>query len=185
MMDMRVTESKPDFEKVIEHLEHELTSLRTGRAHPALLDSVQVEAYGAMMDIKSVGSITVTDARTLLIEPWDKTLLKALEKGIVIANIGINPVVDGNVVRLSMPKLTEENRRELVKVMLRKLEEGRVALRAVREKVRNGILDAEKSGEMGEDERYAAQEDLEKLTASYVEQIKQIGEAKEAEIMTV
>lgn len=180
-----IVEAAPDFDKAIEHLEHELSSLRTGRAHPALIDSVQVEAYGAMMDIKSIGSVTVSDARTLLIEPWDKSLLKALEKGIIMANIGINPVVDGNVVRLSMPKLTEENRRELVKVMMRKLEEARVAVRAVREKVRNGILDAEKNKEVSEDERYALQEDLEKMTASYIEQIKKIGEDKEKEIMTV
>lgn len=185
MNNMKVHDFEADFEKAIDHLKQELSNLRTGRAHPSLVDSVLVEAYGDMMPIKSVGSIAVTDARTLQIEPWDKSLLKAVEKGIIAANIGLTPVVDSKVVRLNMPQLTEENRKKLVVLMNKKLEEARVAVRAVREKVRTIVIETEKEKKISEDERYRLQEDLEKVTSQYIDEIKSIGGEKEVEIMTV
>jgi ribosome recycling factor len=182
---MKISDQKEDFENVLEHLRGELTSLRTGRANPALVDNVMVEAYDAMMNLKGVASISVPDSRTIQIDPWDKSLLKAIEKGIIVANIGLHPVIDGVSVRLNMPQLTEENRKELVKIMQKRLEEAKVAVRSVREKMRNGILEQEKEKTISEDERFRLQEELEKVTASYVEKIKEIGEEKEKEIMTV
>lgn len=182
---MTIADFKPEFQKAIERLHHELSSLRTGRAHPALLDAVKVEAYDTLMDLKGVASISVPDAHTLQVEPWDKSLLKAVEKGIVAANLGLNPTVDSATVRISMPKLTEENRKELVKVMGKKLEEARVAVRAVRERARNAVIDAEKAKEVSEDERYRMQEELEKATKAVIDEIGTIGEEKEKEIMTI
>ena len=182
---MKIADHKPEFQKAIDHFHHELSALRTGRANPMLVDGVTVEAYGTMMPLKSVASIAVPDPRTLQIEPWDKALLKAVEKGVLAANIGLNPIVDATVVRIAMPQLTEENRRELVKIMHKRLEDARVAIRGVREKVRNAILDAEKAKTISEDERYRLQEELEKMTAHYTDEIKTVGEEKEKEIMTV
>ena len=182
---MKLADHKPEFQKVVEHLRHELSSLRTGRAHPALLDGVMVEAYNSQVPLKTLASIAVPDHRTLQIEPWDKSLLKAIEKGIVAANLGLMPAMDSSVIRLAMPTLTEENRRELVKLMHKKVEEARVAARGVREKVRTAVLDAEKEKKISEDERYRLQEELEKMTTQHVEEIKTIAEEKEQEIMTV
>lgn len=182
---MRISDHKEEFDKAIEHLQHELSNLRTGRANPSMVDSVMVEAYGSDMPLKSVATTSTPDPRTIQIEPWDKSLLKAVEKGIVAAGLGFSPVVDSAVVRIALPKLTEENRRELVKIMGKKLEEGKVAIRAVREKVRNAILEAEKEKEISEDDRFRLQEELEKTTKGYVDRIDSIGEEKEKEIMTV
>ena len=182
---MNLIEEKPRFEKVIDHLKKELSSLRTGRAKPAILDAVKVEAYGSVMDMKSVGSISVPDAQTLLIEPWDSSIIKDIEKGIIAANIGINPVVDGVRIRISLPKMTEENRKELVKVVGRKTEEAKVSLRGVREELRTTTIDEERDGKISEDERFRAQEDLEKTVKGYVEQIDRLAAEKEKEVMTI
>ncbi len=182
---MKISDQKEDFEKVLEHLRHELSSLRTGRANPAMVDTVMVEAYDGMMNLKGVASISIPDSRTVQIDPWDKSLLKAIEKGIIIANIGLNPVIDGVSVRLNMPQLNEENRKDLVKIMQKRLEEAKVAIRAVREKIRNGILAQEEEKTISEDERFRLQEELEKVTGGFVDKVKEIGDEKEKEIMTV
>lgn len=176
---------KSSYESAVDHLRSELNQMRTGRATPALVESLPVEAYGSTMEMKGVGSISVLDAKTLVIEPWDKNLLKAIEKAIQASPIGINPVVDSKVVRLSMPAMTEENRKSLVKVMKEKLEEAKVAVRAVREKVRNEIIEMEKDGEISEDEKFKSLEELDKMTKEYVDHIEELGKQKEEEIMTV
>lgn len=178
-------EHKPEFQKVIDHLKRELSQFRTGRATPALVDDIKVEAYGSQMELKGVGSIQVTDPKTLTIEPWDKNLLKDIEKAILAANIGINPVNDGKVIRLVMPKLTQESRRDLIKVMGKKLEEARVGVRHVRDEIKEKIIAAQKDKQMAEDERYRAQDALDKLSSEFNETVKKLGEDKEKEIMTV
>ena len=176
---------KSSFEGVIEHLHQELSQMRTGRATPALVEGLLVEAYGSTMEMKGVGSISVLDAKTLVIEPWDKNLLKAIEKAIHESSIGVNPVVDSKVVRLSMPIMTEENRKALVKVMKEKIEEAKVAARGVRESVRGEIMAAEKAGDFSEDEKFKLLEELDKLTKEYTDKVEDLGKQKEEEIMTV
>lgn len=184
-MHPKILAHKPSFETVIDHLRQEFGQMRTGRATPALVDGLQVEAYGSIMEMKGVGSISVLDAKTLVIEPWDKNLLKAVEKAIQESPLGINPVVDSKVVRLTMPTMTEENRKILVKAMKEKTEEAKVAARGAREKARNEIIGAEKSGELSEDEKFKLLEELDKLTKEYTDKIEDLGKQKEEEIMTV
>lgn len=184
-MHPKLLSQKPSFEAVIDHLKIELNQMRTGRATPALVEGIQVEAYGSVMEMKGVGSISVIDAKTLVIEPWDKNLFKAIEKAIHESPIGVNPVVDSKVVRLSMPSMTEENRKTLVKAMKEKIEEAKVAARGVREKSRGEIIEAEKSGEFSEDEKFKLLEELDKLTKEYVDRVEDLGKSKEEEIMTV
>lgn len=182
---INIQESKPEFQKVIEHFKKELSQFRTGRATPALVEDIKVEAYGSQMDMKSVGSIQVSDPKTLTIEPWDKGLLKEIEKAIIAANIGINPVNDGKVLRLVMPKLTEETRKDLIKAMGKKLEEARVGVRRARDEFKEKIVAAEREKKIAEDERYRAQDALDKVASEFNELIKKMGEEKEKEIMTI
>ncbi len=182
---MNLSDHKPRFDNIVEHLKKELGSLRTGRANPVVLDTVKVEVYGSMMDIKSLASVSVPDAATLMIEPWDASAIKDIEKGIIAANIGLNPTVDGKRIRISIPKMTEENRKDLVKVVGRKTEEAKVSLRGLREELRTEIIEAERDGKMSEDGRFRAQDDLEKLVKGYTEQLEKIEEEKEKDIMTI
>ncbi len=180
-----ISDYKPEFQKSIDFLKKELSQFRTGRATPALVDDIKVEAYGSQMELKGVASIQVSDPKTLAIEPWDKNLLKEIEKAITAANIGINPVNDGKVIRLVMPKLTEETRKDLIKIMAKKLEEARVGIRRARDEVKEKIIAAEKEKKIAEDERFRSQDALDKLSAEFNEVIKKMGEDKEKEIMTV
>lgn len=184
-MHAKLLEHKPSFDAAVDHLRTEFGQMRIGRATPALVEGLQVEAYGSVMEMRGVGSISVLDAKTLVIEPWDKNLLKAIEKTIHESPLGVNPVVDSKVVRLTMPIMTEENRKALVKVMKEKIEEAKVAARGAREKVRGEIMEAEKAGEFSEDEKFKLLEESDKLTKEYVEKIEDLGKQKEEEIMTV
>jgi len=180
-----VVSKKPEFDRAIEHLRQELSSIRTGRANAAILDGVQIEAYGSMMDLKGVASISIPDAKTIAIEPWDKSNLHAIETAIQKSDIGINPVNDGKIIRLTMPQMTEESRKQLMKIVKEKLEDARVSIRQAREKVREEINAKEKAKELPEDERFKYQDDLEKFVKGFIDEIEQIGEKKEEEIMTV
>jgi len=180
-----IDEHKEQFHKTIEHLHVEISSLRTGRATPALLDSVRVETYGTIQDLQSVSSISVADAKTLNVQPWDKTVLQPIETAIRNSGLGFSLVNDGTMIRLILPDLTTDRRNELVKVLSKKLEEARIAVRKIREDTRSKIDKAEKAKEIAEDEKYGLQDDLEKLVKEYNEKIKTIGEEKEAEILKV
>ena len=180
-----VSQKKPAFDAAMDRLAKDLSSLRTGRANPALIDSVKVVAYDSMMDLNAVASISVQDAKTLLIKPWDKGLLQAIEKGVRDANLGVSPAVDGEVVRIALPSMTEENRKNLVKLMREKLEEMRVVLRKMREEVREAIIKLEKEKKIGEDEKFKILEEVDKMTKDYTQMVEDIGKRKEAEIMTV
>jgi len=176
---------KEQFDKAIEHLKGEISSLRTGRATPAILDGLKVDAYDTMQDVKSVASISVADAKTINVQPWDKSILQNIETAIRNSDLGLSPVNDGELIRLILPDLTTERRTELVKVLSKKLEEARIAIRKMREDVRNRIEKAEKAKEIAEDEKFGLQDELEKLVKEYNDQVKQIGEEKEAEILKV
>lgn len=177
--------SKPEFDKIIAHLKGELGALRGTRATPALVEHVMVEAYGSKQPLKALAAIAVVDAKTLTIEPWDKSIMKDIEKGIQLANVGVNPVNEGPMIRMVLPPLTEESRRELVKIVHTRLEDARSGVRTIREKLRQQVLDSEKKKEMSEDEKFRQLEKLEKIVAEYNDQMKKIGEGKEKEIMTV
>ena len=180
-----VQQHKEHFDKAIDHLKGEISSLRTGRATPAILDGVKVEAYDTMQDIKAVASISIADAKTINVQPWDKSILQNIETAIRNSDLGLSPVNDGEMVRLILPDLTTERRTELVKVLSKKLEEARIVVRKIREDVRNQIDKAEKAKEIGEDEKFGLQDELEKLVKEFNDNIKQIGEEKEAEILKV
>lgn len=180
-----VPESKMQFDKAIDHLKQELTALRTGRATPAIVEDIMVEAYGTKQGLKAVASITVQDAKTLVVEPWDKSVLADVEAGIRNSDLGINPVNDGKLIRLPLPELTQDRRQELIKVLHKKLEEARIAVRKVREDVRKQVETAEKDKEISEDEKFTQFDELEKLVKEYNDKIKTIGEEKEKDITTV
>lgn len=182
---MNIENYKTDFDKTIEHLKGELGALRTSRATPALVEHIPVEVYGAHQPVKALASLSVPDPRTLLIEPWDKSIIKEMEKAISMAGTGLNPVNEGNFLRIVLPQMTEEGRKQLVKLLSVKIEEARVAVRGIREKARAVIQTAEKNKAIGEDERYRLQEKLDKMVGEYNEAIKKLGEEKEKEIMTV
>lgn len=182
---MNINDYKPEFAKAIDFLKQDILGLRTGRASTAMVEEVHVEAYGTRQPLKAVASISVSDPKTLTIEPWDKSLLAAVEKGIRDSGIGINPVNDGRFIRLCLPDLTVERRQELVKVLHQKLENARISVRKIREEARAVIIDAEKDKSIAEDEKYRMQEDLDKMVKEFNEQIKDIGEKKENEINTV
>lgn len=176
---------RPQFTKILDHLKNELGSLRTGRANAAILDSVQVQVYGQSMPLKGIASISVPDARTIAVEPWDKSILKDVEKAILDAKIGVNPVNDGQSIRLPMPSLTEESRKDLIKVLNQKLEQSRITTRQQRDAVRDKIVQEEKEKLIGEDQRFRLQQKLDEMVKEVNDKIKAMGEEKEKEIMTV
>lgn len=182
---MNIKDYQADFDKVIEFFKNEISGLRTGRASTAIVDEVAVTAYGAKQPLKTVATISVADAKTLNIEPWDKSIMNEIEKSIRESDLGLNPVNDGHLIRLSLPELTVERRQELIKVLRQKQENARISARKVREDIRDQILAAEKDKEISEDERYKLQEELEKIVKEYNDQIKEIGDKKETEINTI
>ena len=185
MIDTILQSHKEHFAKVIEHLHTELSSLRTGRANPALLSTVVVESYGSTVPMQQVASVTVSDAKTLTISPWDKSQIQAIEKGIMAANLGFTPSNDGQVIRITLPPMTEERRKELVKLLGQILEQSRVKIRQVREDVLKSIKREEGEGNISKDDTTKGQKKVQELVDDYNAQIKQLGEDKEKEILTV
>lgn len=182
-MDFNLVEQK--MEKAIDHLGEELSVIRAGRANPAILNKVEVEYYGALTPINQVGSISVPEARQILITPWDKSVLGAIEKAIQKSEIGINPINDGNAIRLNFPELTEDRRRELVKDAKAIGESTKVAIRNIRRDAIDMAKSAQKNSEITEDELKVAEEKIQKLTDKYVESVDNNISAKEKEIMEV
>lgn len=178
-------ESKEQFEKTISFLRNDISSLRTGRATPALVEDITVEAYGSRQPLKTLASISVSDAKTLNIDPWDKGLVQNVEKAIRNSDLGINPVNDGKLIRLPLPDLTAERRQELVKVLYQKLEQAKISVRKIREEIRTNVDKQEKEKEISEDEKFKIFEELEKQVKEINEKIKTIGEEKEKEVTTI
>jgi ribosome recycling factor len=166
-------------------LQHEFTGLRTGRASANLLDSVQVEAYGAMMPMNQVGTVSAPEPRLLVVQVWDKSMVKAVEKAITNANLGLNPAADGQLVRVPIPALSEDRRKEMVKVAGKYAEQGKVAIRNVRRDGMDALKAAEKDGKISEDEHRKQSEQIQKLTDDFVKKIDELLVAKEKEIMSV
>ncbi|MBM7854423.1 ribosome recycling factor [Desulfohalotomaculum tongense] len=171
--------------KSVEVTKSEFASLRAGRATPALLDKIQVDYYGTPTPINQLANISVPEPRLLVIQPWDKSVIPEIEKSIQKSDLGINPTNDGTVVRLTVPQLTEERRAELVKVVKKKAEEGRVAVRNVRREAIDELKTAQKEGLISEDELKRGQDSVQKLTDKYVKEIDELLAAKEKDIMQV
>lgn len=184
-MNPYLDEEKNKFEKAIDHVKQNISALRTGRATPALVENIVVEAYGSKMPLQQLASITAPEPKMILIQPWDKTVIKDVEKAIVAANIGLNPVNEGTALRIKLPPLTEENRKELVKLLKQKIEEGKQSVRHIRDEIREEIIKAEKEKKMSEDEKFRAQRELDEFSQKVNEQITKIFEEKEKEIMTI
>jgi len=170
--------------KAIDHLENELVKIRAGKANPTMLDGVYVDYYGSPTPINQVGNITIADARTLTIQPWEKNMLQPIERAIIAANLGVNPQNDGNIIRLFLPPLTEERRKELVKRSQGEGETARVAVRSIRRDAMEGIKKLQKNG-LSEDLCKDAEAGIQDLTDKYIAKIDSILAAKEKEIMTI
>jgi len=174
--------SKSLMDKAISHLEAELTKIRAGKANPALVDSLQVDYYGSKVPISQVANVNTQDARTLVIQPWEKTMLQAIEKAIQAANLGFNPQNDGILIRISVPPLTEERRRDLVKKAKQEAEDAKVGIRTARKDAMEGVKTIKG---LPEDEKKDAETKIQLLTDGYVGKCDKHLEAKEKEIMTV
>lgn len=185
MIEQILNTHKEAFEKAMNHFLHELSGVRTGRANPALLNSVTVESYGAKAPLEHVASITVSDAKTLVISPWDKGQIQAIEKGIQMANLGFNPSNDGVVVRISLPALNEERRKEMAKLVSQLAEKGKIGIRNVREIIHKEMKKAESDKVISKDDMQIGQKKLQEVVDKYNEEIKKHAEAKEKEIMTI
>ena len=180
-----IDEHLEEFNKAIGHFHDDIATLKTGRANPAILDGILIEAYGVPTPINQLASINAPEARSIVIQPWDKNVIKDIEKAIQESNLGLAPVNEGERIRIGLPLMTEESRKEIVKNLHRKAEEARIAIRNIRDKIREEILEAEKNKEFGEDEKYGLIETLDKKTGEYNDKIHQISVEKEKEIMTV
>lgn len=180
-----VSNHTENLDKAIDHYINGIATLKTGRANPAILDSVTVEVYGTKTPLTQVASISVPEARSIVIKPWDKNVTNDIDKAIRDANLGFSPVNEGDKIRISIPQMTEESRKDIVKMLHGKSEESRIAIRNIRDDIKEEILDAEKNKEFGEDEKFSLMEELDKTVGQYNEKVKEIGDKKEQEIMTV
>jgi len=171
--------------KSVESLSKELTKIRTGRAHPSLLDQVSVDYYGSDTPINQVANVNVEDSRTLVVTPWEKSMVQAVEKAIMNSDLGLNPATAGTVIRIPMPPLTEERRRDLVKVVKGEAEGGRVAIRNIRRDANSDFKDLLKDKDITEDEARDAEDAVQKLTDKLVAQVDEVLAAKEKELMEV
>ena len=178
-------DSEERMKKAVEFVRHELNGIRTGKASPQLLDTVKVEAYGTHVPLVQVGSVGAPEPRLLVIQPWDKSLIKAICKGVNEAQLGLNPTDDGSVVRIPIPTLTEERRKDLVKLINKFAEEGRVAIRQVRHDANKDLKHQEDSGALPADDAKRQTADVQKMTDKYIAQIDEALKKKTADVMEV
>lgn len=178
-------EVRAQMEKAVEAVRREFTGVRTGKASPALLDTVRIDAYGTKMPINQLASIGAPESRLLVVQPWDKNLMGPIEKAIRSAELGLNPANDGNVIRVPIPPLNEERRKEMVRLLHKLAEEGRVAVRHARQEANKDIKAREHDHEIGEDDAHRQIDEIQKLTDEYTARIDQLLEAKEEEVMEV
>lgn len=180
-----IAETEQRMKKAIEALRHELTTVRTGRAAPSLIEGLEVEAYGTATPLIQLASISAPEPRLIVVQPWDRNLIKPIEKAILASDLGITPGNDGTVIRLPVPTLTEERRRDLVKLLHKKVEEGRVEIRTLRRHSHEEMRKKEKEAGVSADEFKRLEQQLQKLTDRYIIAVDEIGEGKEKEILSV
>ena len=185
MIDEVLSDASTRMGKTIEALRKDLASVRTGRATPTLVDNIKADYYGTPTPLKQMATISAPEARLLVIQPWDNTTIGEIKKAILKSELGLNPSSDGNVIRLAIPPLSEERRRELVKAVHKKAEEGRIALRNIRRDALEMLRDLEKEKEISQDEQKRAQERLQEITDSFIDKAGELARAKEAELLQV
>ncbi len=184
-----INEVKKDAEermkKSIESLRAGLAKIRTGRAHPSLLDTINVEYYGSKVPLSQVANISVLDSRTLSLQPWEKSMVKVIEKAIMTSDLGLNPATTSDLIRIPLPPLTEERRRDLIKVVGHEGENAKVAMRNIRRDANNSLKNLEKDKDISEDEEHKAQEIIQKVTDKYTQEVDLMLQEKEKELMEI
>ncbi|MFC2011358.1 ribosome recycling factor [Chloroflexota bacterium] len=171
--------------KAVEGMNKELATIRTGRATPSLIEHIKVEYAGVSTPLNQIAGISVPDARLLVIQPWDKSSMRNIEKAILASDLGLNPVNDGNVIRINIPPLSEERRQELIKVVRKRVEERRIVVRNLRREAMDELKELEKNKDISQDDHKRALNQLQKLTDSFIADTQQIGQDKEADLMQV
>ena len=185
MIDGLLEDARERMDKSVEATRHEFASVRTGRASPALLDRITVDYYGTATPLKQMATVTAPEARMLTVQPYDRTSIKAIERSILESDVGLTPSNDGNLIRLVVPELTEERRRQLVKVVKNIAEEGRVAIRNVRRDVMHDLRELKEAGEAGSDDEHRAEVELQKVTDARISELDELLKHKEDEILEV
>ncbi len=178
-------ETEDLMKKAIEAVKREFQEIRSGRANPKLVEGIRINYYGTLTLLKDISTITVPEARLLVINPWDPNSVKEIEKAILQSDLGITPIVDGKVIKLVIPALSQERREELIKIAKKIAEEGRISIRTVRREAKEKIRSAEKEKKISEDDRFRAEEELQKLTDKYIEEVDKLLEEKEKELKEV
>ncbi len=184
-MEKMITDTEKKMKKTIESISSQLARLRTGKASPTLIENIKVEYYGTSTPINQLASISVPEPRLIVVHPWDKTAVSAVERAIRSSDLGLNPVSDGTVVRIPIPVLSEERRKELVKVAKSIAEDGKIAIRNIRREIIEEIKQKQKDGEIPEDDSYRIQDKIQELTEKFSREIDEIFKNKEEEILTV
>jgi ribosome recycling factor len=185
MIDETIENAEKRMKSAVAVLQRELDGIRTGRARPGLVEALKVDVYDTTLPLNQLATISVPEARLIVIQPWDRQAAGAIEKAILKSDLGLNPVNDGHTIRLAIPQLTEERRKELVKMVHKKVEEGRVAVRNVRRHSVEELRALDKGKEISEDDEKRAEEQLQKMTDRFIEEIDKVGKEKEAELLEV
>lgn len=185
MIEQVLSDTDSKMKKAVDALIRDLAAIRTGRATPALVEHIRVDYHGVPTPLNQTASITIPEAKMILIQPWDRTSIRNIEKAILKSDLGLNPTSDSNVIRITIPPLTEERRKELIKVVHKRLEEARIILRNLRRDGIERLKQAEKNKEISQDQNTRASEQLQKLTDNFVEKVNSTGQGKEKEIMEV
>lgn len=178
-------ETEKKMKRAVESLQHEMTKIRTGRANASLLDHVQVDYYGTLTSINQVANITSSDSRTLLVTPWEKSMVSAIEKAILTSGLGLNPATAGSAIRVPMPALTEERRKEMTRIVRGEAEQARVSIRNIRRDANNHFKESVKEKTMAEDDERRANEYIQKLTDKYISEIDAVLANKEKDLMEI
>ncbi len=185
MIDEIIKDAELRMGKSIESFQNDLTKIRTGRAHPSLLDHITVDYYGSDVPLSQTANITVEDSRTLMISPWEQPMSKVIEKAIINSNLGLNPSSAGAVIRIPLPPLTEERRKDMVRIVRQEAESARVAIRNIRRDANGDFKELQKEKEISEDDERHAQDEIQKLTDQYVKDVEKYLLAKESDLMEV
>lgn len=179
--------TRVDMQRTLDHFKVEISGIRTGRAVPALIENISCNAYGGStrLTVKELGTITTMDAQTLVVQPWDQSVIGEIRQGILAANVGLTPVIDNNIIRISVPALTTERRNEYVKLLHQKAEEAKISIRNLRQDKKKEIESSFDDKKVSEDEKFKGEEDLQKITDEFTSKIEELGSKKEAEIMGI